>query len=130
MNIFRKPRRVHGYVDIGPITIPPRPQKPAMVDRVDGNTYEIIKSGSVPALSLITSTAGFQVFAAFDGPYIRDGNTRTRRLFASSGSISSEPVDFNAAQASVSITVAVSPLDVFEVIWDATTLSLGLKELL
>ena len=130
MSIHREPRRVHGFVDIGPIAIPPRPRKPALVDRVDGNTYEIIKSGSVPALSLITDTSGFQVFAAFDGPYIRDGDTRTRRLFSSSGSISSEPVAFNAAQASVSITVAVSPLDVFEVVWDAATQSLSLNELL
>ena len=128
MNL-REPRRVMGFVDIGPITIPPRPQTPALVDRVDGNTYEIVKSGSVPALSLLTNTSGFQVFAAFDGPYIRDGN-RTRRLFSSSGALSSEPVTFNAAQGPVSITVAVSPLDVFEVVWDAATQSLSLDELL
>jgi len=99
------------------------------VDRVDGNTYELIKSGPIPALSLLTDTSGFQVFPAFDGPYIRDG-TRTRRLFSASGALSSEPVAFNAAQASVSITVAVSPLDVFEVVWDAATQSLTLKETL
>lgn len=130
MSLHREPRRVHGFTDIGPITIPPRPQKPALVDRVDGNTYELIKSGSVPALSLLTNTSGFQVFAAFDGPYIRDGNERTRRLFSSSGTLDSEPVAFNAAQASVSITVAVSPLDVFEVVWDAATQSLTLTETL
>ena len=130
MSHFRNPRRIMGFVDLGPITIPPRPRRPALVDRVDGNTYELIKSGAVPALSLLTDTSGFEVFPAFSGPYVRDGDTRTRQLFSSSGALSSEPVAFNAAQSPVSITVAVSPLDVFEVVWDAATLSLSLKELL
>ena len=40
MSHFRNPRRIMGFVDLGPITIPPRPRRPALVDRVDGNTYE------------------------------------------------------------------------------------------
>lgn len=130
MSRHGKPRRVQGYVDLGSIAIPPRPKKPAMVDRVDGNTYEIIKSGAVPALSLLTSTSGFQVFAAFDGPYIQDEARSTRRLFSSSGVLSSEELAFRASVAPVAITVAESPLDIFEVIWNPVTKALDLNELL
>ncbi len=129
MSIHRKPRRVMGYTDIGPITIPPLPRKPALVDRVDGNTYELVKSGADPALSLITDTTGFQVFLAHSGPYVASGKA-TRKLFSSSGVLNSEPVGFNAIWAPVLITVAASPLDVWEVIWDAVTQALTLTEVL
>ena len=113
-----------GFVDIGPIEIPPRPKKPAMVDRNNGNTYEITKSGGVPGLSLLSDTAGFQVFAAFDGPYVQQGR-RTRRLFSSSGVIGSELVRFQADGHPVFITVAVSPLDVYRVVWDVPSQALS-----
>ncbi len=131
MNFFRNPRRVMGVTDLGPITIPPRPRKPALVDRVDGNTYEVVKSGAAPALSLLASTDGFQVFPANFGPYVQDENRqRTRRLFSSSGVLSSEEVAFNADWARVLITVAESPLDVWAVVWDSSTQVLALTEVL
>lgn len=126
---LREPRRVHGFVDIGPIAIPPRPRRPALVDRVDGNTYELIKSGADPALSLLADTSGFQVFAAFSGPYVQDG-LNTRRLFSSSGALDSEALTLTADQAPVLITVTDSPLDVFEVVWDAAAQALTLTEVL
>ncbi|KKL92061.1 hypothetical protein LCGC14_1888450 [marine sediment metagenome] len=129
MSHFRNPRRIMGFVDLGPIQIPPRPRKPALVDRVNGNTYELIKSGADPALSLLTDTSGFQVFAAHSGPYVAASGT-TRKLFSSGGTLSSEEVAHDASWAPVLITVAESPLDVWEVVWDASTLALTLEELL
>jgi hypothetical protein len=124
MTLHRQPRRVQGYVDIGPITIPPLPKKPALTDRTDGNVYEIIKSGASPALSLITDLTGFEVFAAFGGPYVQDGAT-SRRLFSTGGgTLSSEAVTFKADLGRVLVTVAASPLDVWEVLWDGTALTL------
>lgn len=131
MDLFRKPRRVMGFTDLGPIQIPPHPRKPALVDRVNGNTYELIKSGSDPALSLITDTTGFQVFPAHFGPYVQDEQLlRTRRLFSSSGALSSEEVPFNADWARVLITVAESPLDVWALVWDSSAQALTLTEVL
>lgn len=127
MSIFRKPRKVMGFVDMGPILVPPRPRRPALQDRSNGNTYEIVKSGASPALSVITDTSEHQVFTANQGPYVPDDTgvrPRTRRLFASGGSLSSEQVAFNAGQAPVLITVASSPLDVWEVVWDGSALTL------
>lgn len=129
MTTLREPRRVQGYVDIGPIAIPPRPPKPALVDRANGNTYELIKSGADPALSLLSDTSGFRVFPAFSGPYVQDG-PRTRRLFSSGGTLSSEEVAWGADWSPVLITVAASPLDVWEVVWDAAALALTLTEVL
>ncbi len=127
MSIHRKPRKVMGFTDIGPILIPPRPRKPALVDRSNGNTYEIVKSGALPALSVITDTSAHQVFAATQGPYIPDETgvrPRTRRLFSAGGTLSSEQVAFNATNAPVLVTVAASPLDVWEVVWDGAALAL------
>ena len=111
--------------DLGPATIPPRPAKFALNDRVDGNIYEIIKSGSDPALSAITDTSGYIVFGASHGPYI-DASGTTRRLFASSGTLSSESTGFRAwgPGDGVFVTVTAAPLDVWEVIWDGTALAL------
>ncbi len=129
MAFLRDPRRVQGFTDIGPITIPPRPKQPALVDRSDGNTYKLIKSGADPALSLLSDTSGFQVFAAFSGPYIQDG-TRSRKLFSTAGVLSSEAVAGVSGQAPVLVTVAASPLDVWQVVWDGDALALTLTELL
>jgi hypothetical protein len=127
MSAHREPRRVLGYVDIGPITIPPRPRKPALVDRGNGNVYELVKSGVVPALSLLTDTTGFQVFTAHSGPYVQDGEG-TRRLFSSAGALSSEAVSFKASASPVFITVTENPLDVWRVLWDSSAQSLTLEE--
>ncbi len=126
---MREPRRVKGYVDIGPIAIPPRPRKPALVDRVDGNTYEITKSGAAPGLSVLASTSGYQVFAAHDGPVIQAGAV-TRKLYSSSGTLGSEVVAYSADFPPVLITVAAAPLDVWSVVWDTSTEALTLEELL
>jgi hypothetical protein len=114
-----------GYTDLGPATIPPRPLKLALNDRVDGKIYEIVKSGADPALSEITDTSGYIVHEAFHGPYI-DASGSTRRLFASSGTLSSEATTFRALGPGdgVFVTVAVSPLDVWEVTWDGSALTL------
>ncbi len=126
---FTKPRRVMGYTDMGRVVIPPRPKKPALVDRVDGLTYEITKSGASPALALLSDSTGYEVFPAWSGPYVQaDG--ATRRLFSSSGSLSSEEVAFEAGSPPVLITVATSPLDVWSVVWDSSTSALTLEELL
>ncbi len=127
MSIHRAPRKVMGFTDIGPILIPPRPRKPALRDRSDGNVYEITKSGSAPALAQITDTSEHQVFPANHGPYVPDDTgvrLRTRRLFSTAGVLASETVPFNAGQAPVLITVAASPLDVWEVVWDGSALTL------
>ncbi len=126
MSAHRTPRRVHGFTDIGPIQIPPRPRKPALIDRVDGNTYELIISSSAPALSQITDTSGFQVFPADAGPLVADGRLTpgTRRLFSSSGTLSTEAHARVSGQAPVLITVTASPLDVWEVVWNGTALTL------
>ena len=129
MTALREPRRVMGYTDIGPIAIPPRPRKPALVDRANGNTYELIKSGADPALSVLANTSGFQVFAAHDGPYVQAGNI-TRRLFASGGALGSEALAFSATSAPVLITVTASPLDVWQITWDSAAQALTLTELL
>ena len=129
MSHFRNPRRIMGFVDLGPIQIPPRPRKPALVDRGNGNTYELIKSGADPALSLLSNTSGFQVFAAHSGPYVAASGT-TRKLFSSGGALSSEEVAHDASQAPVLITVTESPLDVWEIVWDASALALTLTEVL
>ncbi len=129
MTSLREPRKVMGYVDIGPITIPPRPKKPALVDRANGNTYEITKSGSVPALSLLSDTTGYEVFPAWSGPYVQAGAV-TRRLYASGGTLGSEAVAFNAGSPPVLITVSTAPLDVWSVVWDSAALALTLEELL
>lgn len=131
MSHFRNPRRIMGFVDLGPIQIPPRPRKPALVDRVNGNTYELVKSGADPALSQITDTTGFQVFPADFGPYVQDTHLlRTRRLFAAAGVLGSEEVALRADWAPVLITVAESPLDVWQIVWDASALALTLTEVL
>ena len=131
MSHFRNPRRIMGFVDLGPIQIPPRPRKPALVDRVNGNTYELIKSGADPALSQITDTDGFQVFPADFGPYVQDPQRlRTRRLFSSGGTLGSEEIALQADWAPVLITVTESPLDVWEIVWDASALALTLTEVL
>lgn len=122
-----QPRRVQGFWDIGPITIPPRPRQFALSDRSDGKTYEIIKSGSDPVLSEITAFSAHTVLGTFDGPYVQDGS-RARRLFASGGTLSSEAVDFKASLGPVLITVATAPLDVWEVLWDSATRALTLTE--
>ncbi len=126
---LREPRRVMGYTDIGPVTIPPRPKKPALVDRVDGNTYEITKSGSAPSLSVLSNTDGYEVFPAWSGPYVQAGGI-TRRLYAASGSLSSEAVTFEADSPPVLVTVTAAPLDVWSVVWDGSALALTLEELL
>ncbi len=110
---------------LGPSTIPPRPAKFALTDRVDGNIYEIIKSGNDPALSAITDTSGYIVFGASHGPYI-DALSTTRRLYASSGTLSSEATGFRAwgPGDGVFVIVTVSPLDVWEVTWDGSALTL------
>lgn len=133
MSHFRNPRRIMGFVDLGPIQIPPRPRKPALVDRANGNTYELIKSGASPALSQIPDTTGFQVFPADFGPYVQDTHLlRTRRLFSSGGVLGSEETAraLRADWAPVLITVAASPLDVWQVVWDSSTLALTLTEVL
>ncbi len=129
MSNLREPRRVQGYVDIGPISIPPRPRKPALVDRVDGTTYEITKSGASPSLSVLASTTGYQVFPAHSGPLIQAG-TVTRKLYSSSGSLASEEVAYSADFPPVLITVTAAPLDVWSVVWDTSTEALTLEELL
>ncbi len=126
--MLREPRRVQGYVDIGPIAIPPRPPKPALVDRVDGNTYEITKSGASPSLAVLSSTTGYQVFAAYDGPVIQAG-TETRKLYSSSGTLGSEVVAYSADFPPVLITVTAAPLDIWSVIWDTSSLAITLEEL-
>ncbi len=123
MGTLREPRKVQGYQDLGPIAIPPRPKKPALVDRVDGNTYEITKSGASPSLSVLSSTAGFQVFAAYDGPVIQAGPV-TRKLYSSSGTLFSEEVSYSADFPPVLITVTAAPLDVWSVVWDGSALTL------
>ncbi len=128
MNL-REPRRVQGYIDIGPIVIPPRPQKPALVDRANGNTYAITKSGSSPALTSLSDTSGYEVFPAWSGPYVQAGAV-TRKLFASGGTLGSEEVAYKAGSPPVLITVTASPLDVWSVVWDSVTLALTLEELL
>ncbi len=129
MGNLREPRRVMGYTDIGPIMIPPRPKKPALVDRANGNTYEITKSGSSPALSILSDSTGYEVFLAWSGPYVQAGAV-TRRLYASGGTLGSEAVAFSAGSPPVLITVTASPLDVWSVVWDSSTLALTLEELL
>ncbi len=127
--VLREPRRIQGFTDIGPISIPPRPRKPALVDRVDGNTYEITKSGASPSLSVLASTSGYQVFPAHSGPLIQAGGI-TRKLYSSSGSLASEEVAYSADFAPVLITVTAAPLDVWSVVWDTSTETLTLEELL
>ncbi len=128
MSPLREPYRVQGYVDIGPIAIPPRPAKPALVDRVDGNTYEITKSGASPSLAVLSSTSGYHVFAAYSGPVVQAGNT-VRKLYSSSGTLGSEEVAYSADFPPVLITVTAAPLDIWSVIWDNSSLSLTLEEL-
>ena len=127
---LREPRRVMGYTDIGPVTIPPRPKKPALVDRGNGNTYAITKSGDAPSLALLSNTSGYEVFPAFSGPYVQAGGGITRRLFANGGALSSEEMTFEAGSPPVLITVATAPLDVWSVVWDSSSLALTLEELL
>ncbi len=115
-------RRIKGYTDMGPIAIPPRPKKPALVDRVDGNTYEITKSGASPGLSVLASTAGFQVFAAWDGPVVQAGAS-TRKLYSSSGVLDSEVVAYSADFPPVLVTVTAAPLDVWSVVWNGSALT-------
>ncbi len=129
MTSLREPRHVSGYVDIGPIAVPPRPAKPALVDRSNGNTYEITKSGSSPALALLSDTTGYEVFPAYSGPYVQAGPV-TRRLYSSGGSLETEAMSFNAGSPPVLITVTASPLDVWSVVWDSASLALTLEELL
>ncbi len=131
MSHFRHPRRIMGYVDLGPIQIPPRPRKPALMDRSNGNTYELIKSGADPALSLLSDTTGFQVFPADFGPYVQDTHLlRTRRLFSDGGVLGSEETALRADWSPVLITVTESPLDVWQVVWDSSALALTLEEVL
>lgn len=120
-------RRANGYTDLGPVRVPPLPPKPALTDRSNGLIYEITKSGSVPALSQITNTAGYNVHAAFSGPYVQAG-AETRRLFASGGTLGSELLTFVAGTAPPMVIVSTAPLDVWEVVWDTTTEALSLTE--
>ncbi len=127
---WQKPKRIWGYYDLGPVVIPPRPPKPALTDRVSGSVYALTKDGSNPSVSVLADTAGYKVFPAHAEPTIRVGDTRLRRLFVSSGALSSEEVTNAAYHGRVLITVSASPLDVWEVVWDNATDSLTLEEVL
>ena len=121
-------RKVRGFYDLGPVRVPPLPRKWALTDRSNGNIYEIVKADTAPALALLSSTDGYTVRGVFDGPFIQDGAKATRRLFATGGSISSEAVSFRHDDGPILITVAVAPLDVWSVVWDAAAEALSLEE--
>lgn len=126
-----RPRRADGFTDMGSITIPPRPPKFALRGRDDGLLYELVKNGAVPSASLLSALDGHLVMGAYEGPYVPVAGG-SRRLFVSSGVLSSEPVDggLAIAYAPVHITVASAPLDVWRVVWDEASGALSLLEVL
>lgn len=88
-------RTIQGYLDMGPVQIPPLPEYIVMVDRSDGQHYVLTHDGADVVLSTtIPNSKELTVFGPYDGPYL-NGNIR---LFVSSGVLSAVEVDVRYAR--------------------------------
>lgn len=112
---------------LGRIRIPPIPKETALVDRVDGKTYKVVKANGTPTLSELTGAVDlnrYWLYQPFEGPVVEDDVGHQQRLFASSGSLSFERSDRNTRSAPVDALVSKRPLEVWRVTIEAGALSL------
>jgi hypothetical protein len=92
--IYNQRKIIYGYMDFGPIQIPPLPPRIVMTDRGTGELLWLTYIGTDPEFAVIltdewTNGPDITFYDEFDGPYLGNGRAR---LYAENGALDAEDV--------------------------------------